>query len=490
MKITQALKSGLNRDIGKFLPWHEIVLVLAIFVMVVFDVVMFSYAVVKYTYRGRIYPGVKVAGINIGGKTFPQARRILNNQPNASSNQEISLSVAGHLYQVDLSEMGISLDREVALRQAYYHTRTGGLVNQSTTIIKALANGFNVPMAIDVNREQLNTYLEEVAKVSSQPTASGSIRLLNGEFMIVGGDSGIGIDKDKLAVFILNSIKNNIAQSQWHQLIYEVSGVAPKTQDNDLLEAKAQAELLTKQPFVFTYGKESFKANAAEIGNWIAIMTVDGAYQPVINQSAIEKFVDTMAGNVDQKSLDTKVTIEDNEVIEQGKDGLMLLRDQTVNDILYSLTTNSSRSVALQVQKRPHKKKKVSSGLNPGLYEGKFIEIKLSRQRLYLWNGEEKVATYIVSTGKWSMPTPTGTRYIQGKIPRAYSRKYGLYMPWWNSMGGGYGIHELPEWPSGYKEGKWHLGIPVSHGCVRLGVGPAKRVYNWAPIGTPIYIHR
>jgi lipoprotein-anchoring transpeptidase ErfK/SrfK len=87
------------------------------------------------------------------------------------------------------------------------------------------------------------------------------------------------------------------------------------------------------------------------------------------------------------------------------------------------------------------------------------------------------------------MPTPSGTRYRESKHPKAWSAKYGLYMPWWQSMGGGYGIHELPEWPGGYKEGESHLGTPVSHGCVRLGVGPAETVYNWTEIGTPVYIH-
>ena len=59
-------------------------------------------------------------------------------------------------------------------------------------------------------------------------------------------------------------------------------------------------------------------------------------------------------------------------------------------------------------------------------------------------------------------------------------------MPFWMQFTGmGHGIHELPEWPGGYKEGAAHLGIPVSHGCVRLGIGPAQTVYNWADKGTP-----
>ena len=103
-----------------------------------------------------------------------------------------------------------------------------------------------------------------------------------------------------------------------------------------------------------------------------------------------------------------------------------------------------------------------------------------------------------MSTGKWSAPTPQGVLYIKNHISYAYSRKFDLYMPWWlglawNPDGSGYegyGIHELPEWKNGKKEGEGHLGTPVSHGCIRLGVGPAEAIYNWAEEGTPVYIHK
>jgi lipoprotein-anchoring transpeptidase ErfK/SrfK len=29
----------------------------------------------------------------------------------------------------------------------------------------------------------------------------------------------------------------------------------------------------------------------------------------------------------------------------------------------------------------------------------------------------------------------------------------------------------------------------VSHGCIRLGIGPAETLYNWTEVGTPVYIY-
>ena len=120
----------------------------------------------------------------------------------------------------------------------------------------------------------------------------------------------------------------------------------------------------------------------------------------------------------------------------------------------------------------------------------KKIEINTGQeQKLYYFLGDVRMGEFRISSGKSSMQTPKGNFKIDGKALRAWS-KYGLWMPYWMSLKNGYfGIHELPEWPNGTKEGANHLGHPVSHGCVRLGVGPAKFLYNWAPIGMPVKIY-
>lgn len=119
----------------------------------------------------------------------------------------------------------------------------------------------------------------------------------------------------------------------------------------------------------------------------------------------------------------------------------------------------------------------------------KKIVIDISEQNLKAYEGEKIFLDTKVSTGRPGMGTPLGNFHILSKNPRAWSSKYGLYMPYWMAFTTkGHGIHELPEWPGGYKEGANHLGVRVSHGCVRLGVGPAKQLYDWAAIGTPVIV--
>ena len=62
-------------------------------------------------------------------------------------------------------------------------------------------------------------------------------------------------------------------------------------------------------------------------------------------------------------------------------------------------------------------------------------------------------------------------------------------MPYWLGLGGGIGIHELPIWPNGYREGENHLGTPVSHGCIRLGLKNAVYIYERVTPGISVKVY-
>ncbi|MCU0680079.1 MAG: L,D-transpeptidase [Planctomycetes bacterium] len=117
------------------------------------------------------------------------------------------------------------------------------------------------------------------------------------------------------------------------------------------------------------------------------------------------------------------------------------------------------------------------------------LEVSLKEQKLFYIVGGIKYKEFKVSTGKKSTPTPIGTFKIINKHPKAWS-SYGLWMPYWLGLGKGkFGIHELPVWPNGYREGEDHLGKPVSHGCIRLGVNNAKYIYDLAKVGMTVKIY-
>ncbi|MEK7648828.1 MAG: L,D-transpeptidase family protein [Patescibacteria group bacterium] len=121
----------------------------------------------------------------------------------------------------------------------------------------------------------------------------------------------------------------------------------------------------------------------------------------------------------------------------------------------------------------------------------KHIEVNLTKQRLSYYLGSVQLGDMMISSGKWDWPTPTGTFRIINKSPKAWSKLAGLWMPYWMGFAGGrFGIHDLPVWPNGVKEGENHIGKPVSHGCIRVSTVYAKKLYSWTPIGSRLVIKK
>lgn len=125
----------------------------------------------------------------------------------------------------------------------------------------------------------------------------------------------------------------------------------------------------------------------------------------------------------------------------------------------------------------------------------KSIEIDISSQWLKTRQDGKMLGEYQISSGKRSTPTRIGNFKVLEKLPIAYgcgADGQCWKMPYWIGiyLSGNQenGIHELP-FINGRREGAKSLGWPVSHGCVRLGIGPAELVYHWAEVGIPVNVH-
>jgi lipoprotein-anchoring transpeptidase ErfK/SrfK len=113
-----------------------------------------------------------------------------------------------------------------------------------------------------------------------------------------------------------------------------------------------------------------------------------------------------------------------------------------------------------------------------------WIEVNLSEQRVYAWEGDVLVNSFLASTGTWAHPTVTGTFHIWHKTPLQDMSGPGYYLPdvpYVMYFYKDYGLHGT----------YWHnnFGTPMSHGCVNLTIPDSEWLYNWASYGTTVKVH-
>ena len=125
--------------------------------------------------------------------------------------------------------------------------------------------------------------------------------------------------------------------------------------------------------------------------------------------------------------------------------------------------------------------------------EDRIIVIGIAEQRMHVYEGDQQIFDFVVSTGEPGRDTAIGDFKILDKIDVAYASTWNLDMPYWMGIywSGSLenGIHALPIVKhTGYKLWDGYLGQRVSYGCIILSDADAVTLFNWAEIGTKVKI--
>jgi lipoprotein-anchoring transpeptidase ErfK/SrfK len=137
----------------------------------------------------------------------------------------------------------------------------------------------------------------------------------------------------------------------------------------------------------------------------------------------------------------------------------------------------------LPTQPAPISQNSSNSKYTPGNGEH-WIDVNLSKQMLYAYEGNIIVNSFLVSSGVPANPTVTGQYHIYVKYLSDDMRGPGYFLPnvpYVMYFFEGYGIHGT----------YWHhnFGHPMSHGCLNVETSNAAWIYNWASVGTLVNIH-
>lgn len=126
----------------------------------------------------------------------------------------------------------------------------------------------------------------------------------------------------------------------------------------------------------------------------------------------------------------------------------------------------------------------------------KRIEVDLTSQKTYAYEGDNLVYTFLISSGSWDR-TPTGDFEIWTKVKSQKmsggSKELGTYFYLPNVQNVMFFYNEKTAKKLGYSfhQAYWHnnFGVPMSHGCINMTTADSASLYNWAEVGTPVTIY-
>ncbi|EOU1738671.1 L,D-transpeptidase [Clostridium perfringens] len=121
------------------------------------------------------------------------------------------------------------------------------------------------------------------------------------------------------------------------------------------------------------------------------------------------------------------------------------------------------------------------------------VFVNIAEQKTYVYEGSKNDwtldKTFTCSTGIEGKETPVGVFTVQNRAPWFFSPKYGQGGKYYVQFMGNYLFHSIPFNSDKTTISDPTLGVPASHGCIRLSVEDSKWLYDNVQNGSKIIIY-
>jgi lipoprotein-anchoring transpeptidase ErfK/SrfK len=404
--------------------------------------------------------GTTVGYINLSGKTLTEGLVLIESRQKTP----IYLNIESTSRAVTLEEMGITFNMDEVLKA----TKTCRF--RSPRLFCAVTS--NEPLHKDetilIDNAKLDAFLNGLLAELQPLSKNTIISFSDYSFYAPGPNAQITFD---LAGF---KSKENI-----YNLIHDQDvkvHLALNVQD-EAVGQKAQTQTLIAnivKPLLIKYGRNPIYIPTDILKKVIASKEQDGKSHGYIDAIEIGNYLDSIRSKYE-------------------KDDVKILRQESIiaiqNALLFRTTDYKiNTAVVLPIEG--------NSNTNGELHDV-YLEVNKAQQRLYRFEHGKLVKTYIVSTGlTWE--TPAGEYKVLGKQKMAISYFGNWYMPYYLPIGlinnqYRFGFHAIPYHIDGngsiYSRDENTMGSPATGGCIQLTMEEAKELFEWAQVGTPVYIY-
>lgn len=226
----------------------------------------FAYDAAK---KDEISPGVRIAGIDVGGHNRSEARRVLKKSVVAPLMRPVEVQFDGHTYDLTPQSLDMKADVNGMLDEAVDASRQGGL---PTRLVRYATDGEvskDLPPRIGYSQDKLDEQVKRIADEINRDPVDASLTPTADSITPTPGQDGAEVDAEKLH----DDLEAALQQGNDREVTPEVSRIPPEVTTD---------ELAAKYPTYLTIDRGNFK-----ITLW-KNLKVKKAYGIAVGQQGLE----------------------------------------------------------------------------------------------------------------------------------------------------------------------------------------------------------
>ncbi|MFZ9857390.1 MAG: VanW family protein [Roseiflexaceae bacterium] len=252
---------------------------------------------IERRYQSRIYPNVTVLGVNVGGLSLTEAKQALEDHVRPFYETPIVLTFEDRTWGVTGEELGLTMNFDASLQQAYRIGRTRDMVVNMQTIQSVLQQGTEIPVTIVIDERKAQASVSRLASVIDKPAVDPRLQATGTSLWVIPGETGRMMLVDETVARIREVLPTLVPNQP---VTVATKSLAPRISDQAIKDAQARFYQLIGQPVVLKVGDKEYVWDSDVLARMIDVAhvtTENGGdrFELAFNPYMLERRIATIA---------------------------------------------------------------------------------------------------------------------------------------------------------------------------------------------------
>lgn len=280
-------------------------------------VVVFSF---ELAFQEKIYPGIRIAGVLVGGMSKTSAENLLGEKISSWQNK-IVLSFEKSEWEVSTRELGVRFEIAESVDKAFSWGRSKNLIQAIKEKILLWHHPPDFDLQIEIDEREYDRMLEDLVLQIEKKYVPYSLSLEEGKIVLVEGNLGREINKKKLKRMVVD----RFARLSNQKIVIPVKRIGRIPSSQDLVSLLQRGEKMKGKSLIVSGNEFSLVIGTQQL---IQFLKADGGYR----EDKLRSFVRSLEESVDKDPQDALFTFSNGRVkaFSPAKKGYKLNREETV----------------------------------------------------------------------------------------------------------------------------------------------------------------
>jgi lipoprotein-anchoring transpeptidase ErfK/SrfK len=202
--------------------------------------------------KDQIAPGVKIGGVDVGGRSADSARKIIKRQVVAPLKQPVVVSYNGKTYTLDADQLHASADIDGMVQEAIDRSRQGNILDRVSRYASGGEVDANLTARVKYDKGAVKDFVNQLAERVDQDPVDASVVPSDGgtKLQKKAGEAGLAVEKGPTTKAIYAAAQSPGRDQAVHPVVKQTK---PEVTTKDLPQAYARYIVINRSTFTLRF---------------------------------------------------------------------------------------------------------------------------------------------------------------------------------------------------------------------------------------------